>query len=95
VRSHDPVKIAEAVRAVAGSPRAEEFRPGMEPTAAYFQVLQLENKASYFLRHGANEYVGTGWTPDSIRKAFHNPVVRALVIGNPAEPTLTPEPMEH
>jgi hypothetical protein len=95
VRAISGPDIASALRAVAGKPRVEEFRPGISPTSEYFEVVSRQNKSAYFEARGANEYLGPEWTPVSIRNAFRNPAIRAVVLGNPSEPTLVPEPAGH
>ena len=95
VRSVDANDVISAVRGCAGKPRTEDSRPGMEPTSDFFHVLRYENKTDYFLRRGANQYVGAGWTPASVQDALMVPGARALIIGHPDEPSLTPEPADH
>ena len=95
VRSTDAKAVNAALRSVAGKPRTEESRPGMDPTDGYFDVLQHENKRSYLTTLGVNQYISPGWTSESVQDAFEDPSVRALWIGDPNRPSATPEPEAH
>ena len=83
VRSTDGSTVSSALRSVAGKPRTEESRPGMDPTDGYFGVLQRENKRSYLATLGVNQYIGPGWTSEALQQAFLEQSVRALWMGDP------------
>ncbi|HEV3309065.1 MAG TPA: hypothetical protein VG815_00875, partial [Chloroflexota bacterium] len=95
VRSTNVSELLEALKAQEGKPRIEEARPGMAPTEEFTNVLQHDNKRTYLTNRGVNEYLGPGWTPDTIRLAFRNPRVRAVWIADPKGPNATPTPQEH
>lgn len=95
VRSTDPTDLISAFKSLDGKPRVEEARPGMEPTRQYFDLLQRENKQLYMINRGANQYVGPGWTSNTLRLALEEPWVRAIWISDPKGPNATPTPSGH
>lgn len=95
VRSTDPTDLISTLRLPHLVPRIEEVRPGMAPTAGYANVLRQMDKRAYLTSRGVNEYVSPGWTPDTLRKAFEHPAIRALWIADPSGPSATPKPEHH
>lgn len=95
IRSTDAGDAVSALRTLMGRPRVEEERPGIAPALAYIEVLQRDNKRLYFLNRGVNQYVGPGWTPETLRQAFLPRWVRAVWIADPNAPSATPTPEGH
>jgi hypothetical protein len=95
VRSSDIGVLSSALGSLAGKPRIEEARPGMEPTHGYFDVLQRVEKSSYLVSRGVNEYVSPGWNPETLAASFDDASVRAVWIADPNGPSATPMPERH
>ncbi len=84
VRSNSTIDLIKDLREVAGKPRLEEGRPGISPTDAYFDLMELVNREEYFRTWGYNEYVSPGWNPESLMMSFYDPAVRAVWLPNPS-----------
>lgn len=91
VRSAGVPDVIAGLKNLQGRPRVDEARPGLRPTHELYDVLLRENKRTYFESRGVNQYVGPGWTRETLFHAFDDPSVRAVWIGD-REP---PKPERH
>lgn len=95
IRSHHASDVVAGLESLRGRPRVEEARPGMAPTDGYFDVMQRENREAYLKNRGVNQYIGPGWSPETLVQTFRDPTVRAVWIADPDLPSATPVPSQH
>lgn len=90
VRSRNSSDLLESLYSIRGRPRFEEARPGLSPTDPYFDLMQRINRRTYFESRGANQYLGPGWTPETLEQVFSDPEVRAVWLGDESPPAPSP-----
>jgi len=86
IRSTEVSDLVEALSSLEGKPRIDESRPGLDPTHAYFDLLRMCQRETYFKSRGVNAYVPRGWTPDTLQELFGDSGVRAVWLGEEDAP---------